>query len=86
MFTGDLGEPLRPDSIGQAFRRLVLSSDVPVIRLHDLRHTHASHLLRAGVNVKVVSDRLGHRLPAARPGDQDRRSSDGAAVSRRAAW
>ena len=60
VFTGDLGEPLRPDSVGQAFRRLVLSSDVPVIRLHDLRHTHASHLLRAGVNVKVVSDRLGH--------------------------
>jgi integrase len=60
VFTGDLGDPLRPDSVGQAFRRLVMSADVPVIRLHDLRHTHASHLLRAGVNVKVVSDRLGH--------------------------
>ncbi len=60
VFTGDLGEPLRPNSVGQAFRRLVVSADVPVIRLHDLRHTHASHLLRAGVNVKVVSDRLGH--------------------------
>jgi integrase len=33
---------------------------VPKIRLHDLRHTHASHLLLAGVNVKVVSERLGH--------------------------
>jgi integrase len=31
-----------------------------VIRLHDLRHTHASHLLMAGINVKVVSERLGH--------------------------
>jgi integrase len=30
------------------------------VRLHDLRHTHASDLLAAGVNVKVVSDRLGH--------------------------
>lgn len=30
------------------------------IRLHDLRHTHASHLLAAGINVKVVSERLGH--------------------------
>jgi integrase len=60
VFTGDFGEPLRPNSVGQAFRRLVLQADVPVIRLHDLRHTHASHLLRAGVNVKVVSDRLGH--------------------------
>ena len=33
---------------------------MPLIRLHDLRHTHASHLLMAGVNVKVVSERLGH--------------------------
>ena len=30
------------------------------IRLHDLRHTHATWLLEAGVPVKVVSERLGH--------------------------
>jgi len=34
------------------------------IRLHDLRHTHASQLLAAGVPVHVVSQRLGHRDPA----------------------
>ena len=34
------------------------------IRLHDLRHTHASILLKAGVPVKVVSERLGHANPA----------------------
>lgn len=34
--------------------------DVPVIRLHDLRHTHATVLLGAGIPVKVVSERLGH--------------------------
>ena len=60
MFTNEIGDPLRPGSIGQAFRRLASSADVPLIRLHDLRHTHASHLLMAGVNVKVVSERLGH--------------------------
>lgn len=60
VFTNEIGEPLRPNSVGQAFRRLVDSAEVPVIRLHDLRHTHASHLLMAGVNVKVVSERLGH--------------------------
>ncbi len=31
-----------------------------MIRLHDVRHSHASLLLKAGVNPKVVSERLGH--------------------------
>ncbi len=35
-------------------------SGPPRIRLHDLRHTHATQLLAAGVNVKIVSERLGH--------------------------
>jgi integrase len=60
VFTNEIGDTVRPDSIGQAFGRLVESAGVPKIRLHDLRHTHASHLLMAGVNVKVVSERLGH--------------------------
>ena len=64
------GEACHPDSISQAFERLVTPYSKsraaelllirPRIRFHDLRHTHASHLLAAGVNVKVVSDRLGH--------------------------
>jgi integrase len=33
---------------------------MPPIRLHDLRHTHATLALRAGVHPKVVSERLGH--------------------------
>ena len=60
VFTNEIGDPLRPASVGQAFRRLVESAGLPYIRLHDLRHTHASHLLAAGVNAKVVSERLGH--------------------------
>jgi integrase len=35
----------------------------PIIRLHDLRHTHATLLLQAGTPVKVVSERLGHATP-----------------------
>lgn len=54
------GEPLHPDVITRSFERRVKALDLPRIRLHDLRHTHASHLLAAGVNVKVVSERLGH--------------------------
>src|SRR5262249_7055334 len=35
----------------------------PVIRLHDLRHTHATLMLAKGEPVKVVSERLGHASP-----------------------
>ena len=37
---------------------------LPRIRLHDLRHTHATIGLRAGVPIKVMSERLGHSTPA----------------------
>ena len=37
---------------------------LPVIRLHDLRHLHASLLLKAGVPVHVVAHRLGHADPS----------------------
>src|SRR5271154_5506835 len=46
-----------------AFKRLVTQSGLPRIRLHDLRHTHATLLLKAGVPIKVVSERLGHSTP-----------------------
>jgi len=36
---------------------------VPRLRLHDLRHTHASLLLEERVPIKVVSERLGHATP-----------------------
>ncbi len=54
------GRPWHPDVVSRAFSRLVADVDVPRIRLHDLRHSHASHLLAAGTNAKVVSERLGH--------------------------
>jgi integrase len=37
-----------------------LAADLPIIRLHDLRHTHATLALAAGVHPKVVQERLGH--------------------------
>ncbi len=37
---------------------------LPEIRLHDLRHTHATLALRAGIHPKVVSERLGHATVA----------------------
>lgn len=60
VFTDERGEPLIPQRITHRFRRLVRRLPLPTIRLHDLRHTHATLLLEAGVPVKVVSERLGH--------------------------
>ena len=54
------GSPIHPDYFSQTFDRLLAKLDIPRIRLHDLRHTHATLLIKAGVPVKVVSERLGH--------------------------
>jgi len=43
-----------------AARKSLGEDQLPTIRLHDLRHSHATLLLAAGVPVKVVSERLGH--------------------------
>jgi integrase len=54
------GTSMHPDVFSQLFDRTVAKLGIPVITLHDLRHTHATLLLKAGVHVKVVSERLGH--------------------------
>jgi integrase len=53
-----------PDYFSQVFDRTVAKLDIPRIRLHDLRHTHATLGLAAGVPPKVMSDRLGHATVA----------------------
>ena len=60
VFCAPDGSPLNPDTLTQWLQRRVERSDLPQIRLHDLRHTHATHLLAAGVGIKIVSERLGH--------------------------
>ncbi len=55
------GEPLQPNSLTHEFVRiLALAPDLPKVRFHDLRHTHATQLLAAGVHPKVAQERLGH--------------------------
>src|SRR5680860_740229 len=53
------GRPWHPESFTSAGRILCRDTGVTV-RFHDLRHTHATQLLRGGIHPKVVSERLGH--------------------------
>ncbi|HEY8651979.1 MAG TPA: site-specific integrase [Dermatophilaceae bacterium] len=60
VFTREDGSALRPEYATRHFQALAQDAGLPVIRLHDLRHTNASLALDAGVDLKVVSERLGH--------------------------
>jgi integrase len=51
---------ISPTAATKRFRQLIETHGLPVIRLHDLRHTHATLALQAGVHPKIVSERLGH--------------------------
>lgn len=58
------GEYLKIARVRKRFERIVADAGLKDIRLYDLRHTSATLLLNAGVNVKVIADRLGHEDPA----------------------
>ncbi|WP_059010607.1 tyrosine-type recombinase/integrase [Streptomyces specialis] len=60
VFAQENGEWLHPGKITDYFARLVASSGLPPIRLHDLRHGAATLMLAAGIDIKIVSDTLGH--------------------------
>jgi integrase len=54
------GNPIPPQRLSDRFLAFMSHVEVTRVRFHDLRHTHATHALRAGVHPKVVSERLGH--------------------------
>ena len=55
------GRPVNPSTLSKRFGEAVANiEDFPHVRFHDLRHTHATLLLKAGVHLKKVSERLGH--------------------------
>lgn len=60
MFTTEDGSWIHPGWLTEHFERLVEASGLPPIRLHDLRHVAASLMLAANVDVKIVSETLGH--------------------------
>jgi integrase len=62
--SADGSSPWHPDSTTRAFRRICRQAEVTGVRLHDLRHYVATRLLAAGVDVRTVAGRLGHRNPS----------------------
>src|SRR5262245_5366923 len=54
------GQPLQPRSLTHAFVKFMRQHGLPAIRLHDLRHSHATHMLASGVHPKIAQERLGH--------------------------
>lgn len=60
VFAREDGSPVKPDTLSTNFATMIRRSNLPHVRFHDLRHTHATQLLVQGVNPKVVSERLGH--------------------------
>jgi len=63
VFCDELGRPVSPGVLTKAFAELRTAAGIRPGRLHDLRHTAATHLLTAGVPVHIVSARLGHASP-----------------------
>lgn len=60
VFPNQKGGYLHPNHMGETFRKLLKEANLPPLRFHDLRHSAATILLARGVNIKVVSELLGH--------------------------
>ncbi len=60
VFKWDDGHPYTPDYITRTFKKILKRHNMPLIRLHDLRHSCATILLESGHNLKDVKDWLGH--------------------------
>jgi integrase len=54
------GAPLNPDTLTSTWRRFIRKHNLPHVRFHDLRHSHATLMLLEGIHPKIVSERLGH--------------------------
>jgi integrase len=60
IFTTSTVGPISPRNFIRHFKKALKDAGLPDIRVHDLRHSHASLLLASGVNPKLVQERLGH--------------------------
>ena len=60
VFTWEDGSPITPNYLTRMFHKKISQSDLPAVRLHDLRHSTASNLLASGFSVVEVQHWLGH--------------------------
>lgn len=60
LFCREDGTPYSPDAVSKDFQKQAAAAGLPVIRLHEARHTAATLALEAGLDIKIVSDQLGH--------------------------
>ena len=60
VFASEVGTPVSPRNLYREYRRLVDMTHVPQIKIHGQRHTHATWAIKAGIDPKTVSERLGH--------------------------
>jgi integrase len=54
------GKRVIPNTLNEVLDKICLKYDLPRVKFHDLRHTHATLLLRENVNIKIIQERLGH--------------------------
>jgi integrase len=57
------GEPRLPNAVTKEWKRTAKAAGMGFATLHSLRHTHASHLIAAGLDILTISRRLGHGSP-----------------------
>ncbi len=60
VFTWEGGRPITSDYVSHKFKKLIAKYNLPDVRLHDLRHSCASIMLSAGMQLKDVQEWLGH--------------------------
>ena len=61
MFAKENGSRYHPDGLKRAFSKALEGAEIEDFTFHDLRHTAASNLVMAGVDLFTVSKILGHR-------------------------
>ena len=60
VFATPLGEAINPSTYSHGFKDGVDGTEFEGLTVHGLRHSHASQLIKSGINIKTISERLGH--------------------------